>query len=103
MTPGDIIYCDFPSFGDKPNRPAIVLSVNETSIYCLRITNKPGTDKYELPTDLMGLIDCCAALTGFIYLKPTSILASMCVVGNCSYCKISSGLKLILKLHGIKF
>jgi hypothetical protein len=103
MLKGDIVYCDFPSFGDKPNRPAIILDVTETSVYCLRITHNASKSSYELPTDLRGIIECCTAITGFIYLNPTSILKGLCRISHCSQCKISLGLKIILIRYGIKF
>lgn len=100
---GDIIYCEFPSFGDKLGRPAIVLDKTDYGFVCLRITHTKSTDVYSLPTDLSGIIDCCSAITGFIYLKQTTILKEQCFISNCSMCKISTGLKLILLRYGIKF
>lgn len=101
IKPGDIIYCEFISFGEKANRPAIVLDVQENFFYCLRITRTPQGNAIFIDTE--NLFECCKALTGFIYLNPTQIEPDMCVISNCSEGKISHKLKLILLRYGIKF
>lgn len=101
IKPGDIIYCEFISFGGKRNRPAIVLDVKENYFYCLRITKTEQNNSIFIDTE--DLFECCKALTGFIYLNPTKIEPDMCVSSYCSDCKISFKLKIILIQYGIKF
>ena len=105
VKPGDLVWCQIPSWNDEENdkfHPSLVLKVTEYGVKVIPITNSVIPDINKIQYDI-SLFTCCRALTGYVQIVNKELAFSLCKYADVCNCELSNKLKLILLRYGIKY